>query len=524
MGISRKRFLKLGLAGGVALTLPFGVSACSGSGNGSTGTLLPSKAKLPEPFRVPLPVPPVLEPVRSDAGVDYYEMVQKVGKAEILPGLQTEVWGYEGIFPGPTVESRSGRKIVVRQRNDLPVPVSTHLHGGRTPPESDGYPTDLVMPNRMEHAASMSGHGSTYMEGARPFKDYEYPNGQRAATLWYHDHRMDFTGPQVWRGLAGFHILRDDEEDALPLPKGEKDVPLMICDRSFDEDGSFLYPSLDPSLMGKPGVEDDYMDGVLGDTILVNGAPWPVMEVSNTKYRFRILNASNARRYELALDPEPGGSAPFVQVGSDGGLLGTPMDHRTIRIGQAERFDVVVDFSKYELSTEVTLKNLLGDGKSANVMRFRVVRREKEESTVPGRLSDMSEFDALGESNATRTREFHFTRIGDGGKVMWGINGEPFDPERMDARPELGSTEIWHLRVAPAAHPIHLHLVHFKVLSRNGRRPLPTDAGWKDTVDLTSGEDASLLVRFDGYRGRYVFHCHNLEHEDMMMMANFEVI
>ena len=524
MEISRKRFLKLGLAGGVALTLPFGMSACSGSGDGSTGTLLPSKAKLPKLFQTPLPVPPVLEPARSDTSADYYEMVQQIGKAEILPGLETEVWGYEGIFPGPTVESHSGRNIVVRQRNGLPVPVSTHLHGGRTPPESDGYPTDLIMPRGRKHDTLMGRHGSMDAEGAWHFKDYEYPNGQRAATLWYHDHRMDFTGPQVWRGLAGFHIIRDDEEDALPLPKGEKDVPLMICDRSFDEDGSFLYPSLDSSLMGEPGVEDGYMDGVLGDTILVNGAPWPVMEVSNTKYRFRILNASNARRYQLALDPEPGGSAPFVQVGSDGGLLGTPMGHRTIRIGQAERFDVVLDFSKYELGTEVTLKNLLGAGKTASVMRFRVVRKEKEESTVPGRLSDMSGFDTLGESNATRTREFRFTRIGDGGKVMWGINGEPFDPERMDARPELGSTEIWHLRVAPAAHPIHLHLVHFKVLSRNGRRPLPTDAGWKDTVDLTSGEEASLLVCFEGYRGRYAFHCHNLEHEDMMMMANFEVI
>ncbi len=524
MSMSRREFLRLGLAGGVALALPFGTSTCSGSGGGSTGTVLPSKARLSEPFQTPLPVPPVLEPARSDASTDYFEMVQKLGKAEILPGLETEVWGYDGIFPGPTVESRSRRKIVVRQRNDLPVPVSTHLHGGRTPPGSDGYPTDLIMPRGMKHYASMSGHGSMEMEDARRYKDYEYPNGQRAATLWYHDHRTDFTGPQVWRGLAGFYILRDDEEDALPLPKGEKDVPLMICDRSFDEEGSFLYPSLDSSLMGEPGVEDDYMDGVLGDTILVNGAPWPVMEVSNTRYRFRILNASNARRYELALDPEPGDSTSFVQVGSDGGLLGAPIDHHRIHIGQAERFDVVVDFSKYEVSTEVTLKNLLGDGKTANVMRFRVVRKEKEESTVPSRLSDMDEFDALGEADATRTREFRFTRVGDGGKVMWGINGEPFDSERMDARPELGSTEIWHLRVAPAAHPIHLHLVHFKVLSRNGRRTLPTDAGWKDTVDLTSGEEASVLVRFDGYRGRYVFHCHNLEHEDMMMMANFEVV
>ena len=522
MKISRGEFLRLGLAGGLALVLPVGT--CSETRNGSTGGLLPSKAKLPEPFRVPLRVPPVLEPVRSEAGADYYEMTQKIGRVEILPGLETEVWGYDGIFPGPTVEARSGRKIVVRQRNELPVPVSTHLHGGRTPPESDGYPTDLLLPRGMKHGHSKGKHGSMKMEGFWRFKDHEYPNEQRAATLWYHDHRMDFTGPQVWRGLAGFHIIRDDEEDVLPLPGGDKDVPLMICDRSFDDDGSFLYPSLDPSLLGEPGVEDDYMDGVLGDTILVNGAPWPSMEVSNTKYRFRILNASNARRYELALDPEPGDGASFVQVGSDGGLLGAPTGHRRISIGQAERFDLIIDFSRYEVGKEVTLKNRLGEGSTAEVMRFRVNREEREESAIPERLSEMGEFEALGESDATRTREFRFTRVSHNGRVMWGINGEPFDPERMDALPELGSTEIWDLEGAPASHPIHLHLVHFKVLSRNGESPLPKDAGWKDTVDLTSGEEARLLVRFDGYRGRYVFHCHNLEHEDMMMMANFEVV
>jgi spore coat protein A len=516
--ISRGEFLRLGLAGGV--TLAFGGTACTGEG--STGTLLPSKAKLPEPFRVPLPVPPVLEPVRSDAGADYYEMTQKPGRVEILPGLQTEVWGYDGIFPGPTVESRSGRKIVVRQHNELPVPVSTHLHGGRTPPESDGYPTDLILPRS---SSSHTHHGHRAQPAwsfHRGSKFYVYPQEQRAATLWYHDHRMDFTAPQVWRGLAGFHIVRDGEEAALPLPEGEKDVPLMICDRSFEEDGSFLYPSLDPSLRGKPGVEDDYMDGVLGDTILVNGVPWPVLEVSNTKYRFRILNASNARRYELALRPSNG--APFVQIGSDGGLLDAPIRHRTIRIAQSERFDVVIDFSKYDVGDEITLKNRMGKGKTASVMRFRVTRKEKDYSAVPELLSDMAEFHELTESGAGRTREFRFTRVADSGRTMWGINGEPFDPGRMAARPDLGTTEVWHLRAAPAAHPIHLHLVHFKVLTRNGGKPLPSDAGWKDTVDLTSGEEARVLVRFGGYRGRYVFHCHNLEHEDMMMMANFEVV
>ena len=193
------------------LALPVGASACSGSSEGSTGDLLGSKARLPQPFQNPLPVPPVLEPVSSDADADYYEMTQKAGEAEILPGLKTEVWGYEGVFPGPTIESRSGRKVVVRHWNELPVPVSTHLHGGKTPPESDGYPTDLILPMDQAsgevpshpHGEDARGVNSSSKTHSQGFKEYEYPNKQRAATLWYHDHRMDFTGPQVYRGLAG---------------------------------------------------------------------------------------------------------------------------------------------------------------------------------------------------------------------------------------------------------------------------------------------------------------------------------
>src|SRR5918992_1350905 len=410
MAFTRKEFLKLGLVGGAGLALSSGASASSTWGRASrtTGNLLRSKAQLPKPFMIPLLVPPVLKPVRRDSRArgartptDYYEITHKEGKAEILPGLTTALWGYDGIFPGPTIESRSGRKIVVRYHNELPVPVTTHLHGGRTPPGSDGYPTDLILPR----SSSSHTHHEYPPHPAWSFhrgrKDYVYPLEQRAATLWYHDHRMDFTGPQIWRGLAGFHLVHDDEEDELPLPKDEKDVLLVLCDRAFGEGGSFLYPSLDSSLHGEPGVKAQYMEGVLGDTILVNGVPWPFMEVSNTRYRFRILNASNARRYELALDPEPrDGSSSFVQVGSDGGLLGAPLSHRTIPIAPAERFDVVVDFSQYPVGTGVTLKNRLGVGKTADMMRFRVARKERDDSTVPRQLADMSEFDGLTESRA----------------------------------------------------------------------------------------------------------------------------
>jgi spore coat protein A, manganese oxidase len=540
MAITRKEFLKLGLvAGGAGLALSCGASATlpGGRGNATTGKLLRSAARLPKPFRVSLPVPAVLEPARSDDDADHYEITQKVAKAEILPGLKTELWAYEGSFPGPTIESRSGRVTIVRQINKLPVPVSTHLHGGRTPPSSDGFPTDLILPRHRssEEHSPHAHHGNSDRPPDRPLgnkagwsfhrgsKDYFYPLEQRAATLWYHDHRMDFSGPQLYRGLAGFLIIGDKEEAALPLPKDDKDVPLMICDRAFDDDGSFIYPSLDPSLQDKPGVKEHYMEGVLGDAILVNGVPWPFMEVSNTRYRFRILNASNARRYRLALEPERSDGLPFVQVGSDGGLLGSPISHRTLTIAPAERFDVVIDFSKYPVGTKVTLKNRLGLGTTSRVMRFHVVRKEKEQSTVPKHLSDMSAFEALGESSPRHTRKFYFTQDLHNGQVVWTINGKVFDPTRIDVRPKLGSTEIWEF-TTDLHHPIHLHLVQFKVVSRNGKRPLPKDAGWKDTVDVLPGQVVRVISRFDGYRGRYVFHCHNLEHEDMMMMANFGVV
>jgi spore coat protein A, manganese oxidase len=517
MKISRRGFLKMGLMGGAGLALPLGTLSIPLSRlTASTSVRSPSV----EPFVVPLPIPPILKLLRTATGTDYYEMTQKAGRQEILPGLKTEVWGYDGIFPGPTVEARSGTKVVIRQWNELPVPVATHLHGGKTPPKSDGYPTDLILPQSHGHGSSVHAEHGSVGGHSHFFKDYRYPNEQRAATLWYHDHRMDFSGPQVYKGLAGLYLLRDEVEDSLPLPKDEKEVPLMITDRIFNEDGSLYYPSIDPSLTEEPGTLAPAINGMFGDTILVNGAPWPHLEVSNTLYRFRILNASNARFYDLALDPPPPGGKPFVQVGSDGGLLEAPISHERILISPGERFDTVVDFSRYPVGAEVTLRNLEGEGRTKDVMRFLVARREKEESKVPETLAPDLDFPDLDEAEATRRFQF----IAGGG---WGgmstINFRVFDPDRVDARPRLGSTEVWDFH-SDQDHPIHLHLVHFKVISRNGGRPAPWDVGWKDTVLMRAGDDVRIVARFSGHRGKYVFHCHNLEHEDMMMMANFEVV
>ncbi|HEY8456854.1 MAG TPA: multicopper oxidase family protein [Actinopolymorphaceae bacterium] len=522
--VSRRGFLGLlgGAGAGIAL------AGCGLGGLvGQTAELLPSRAPLPKPFQVPLPIPPVKRPVRTDGDTDYYEIVQRVGRVEILPGLRTTILGYDGIFPGPTLVTTSGRRVVVKHRNELPVPVAVHLHGGHTPADSDGFPTDLVLPvsgwdpPRNAHSARMRGDVS------RGEREYVYPMNQRAATLWYHDHRMDFTGPQVYRGLAGMHIVHDAEERALPLPDGDRDIPLMICDRSFEADGSFRYPALDRTLREVPGVIADYMEGVVGDVILVNGAPWPVCEVEAVRYRLRILNASNARRYGLTLKPADGPPASFVQIGSDGGLLERPIRHERIDVAPAERFDVIVDFSQYAPGTVLTLRNELGEGATTQVMRFVVTRRAKDDSTIPKRLSTIERLDP---ERAVVTRVWKFRRgtvpsrqahsDGDTTRSGWTINGKPFDPDSAHASPRLGEIEIWRF-VSDLHHPVHVHLDPFQVIKRGNREPGPYDAGWKDTVDVRPAEHVDVVVRFSDYRGPFVMHCHNLEHEDMAMMATF---
>lgn len=529
--LGRRRFL--GLVGGAGL-LAFsgGLGACTTADSPKLtgpGRTLASRIPLPEPFRNPLPIPPVLRPVRSTADTDFYDMVQRTGTAQMLPGVRTTVWGYDGRFPGPTIEARSGRRAVVTVRNELPVPTSTHLHGAVSSPASDGYPTDLVTPAgfdphllmRHDHDAAPMARFEDYTLHARA-KPYEYPFGQPAATLWYHDHRMDFSAPQVWRGLLGMCIVRDAEEDALGLPRGDKELPMVICDRSFAADGSLAYPALDPTLLGVPGVSEEFADGVLGDVMLVNGAAWPVCDVAATCYRLRLLNAGNARRISLALDPAPAdGGPPFVQIGSDVGLLDRPRQLAEIPISPAERYDVVVDFSRYPVGSEIVLVNTQGAGRAREVAKFRVVRSEPETARVPEVLSPGARPRPVDRSTAVRT--FDFRRGARGQPYHWTINGEGFAVSRFSAEIRREVIERWRFS-SDFHHPVHVHLGHFQVLSRSARPPDPQDGGWKDTVDVRPYEVVEVAVRFTQHTGRYMIHCHNLEHEDHGMMANVRVL
>ncbi|WP_245601599.1 multicopper oxidase family protein [Hamadaea tsunoensis] len=531
--LTRRRTLGIGGALGLMAVTGLSASAALARRPSFTGAELRSAVPLPPAFGVPLPVPVVLKPVSTTGTADRYEVTQREVSSEILPGVRTPLWTYEGTFPGPTIESRRGRPISVLHRNELPVPTVVHLHGGRTPATSDGYPTDLVLPagwpdvtgmthgmQGMDDMAGMTGMPDPRAVITRSTREYAYPLDQRPTMLWYHDHRMDFTAPAIWRGLAGLHIVRDDAEEALGLPAGRRELPLMITDRAFSADGSLTYPSLDPTLRTRPGVREPYLAGVLGDVILVNGAPWPEHEVDAARYRLRILNASNARHYELEAVTDDGRRLDLVQIGADQGLLAGPVTLQRLPIAPAERYDVVVDFAGVTVGGRVRLVNRLGSGRTGEVMAFRVARRAADDSRIPRTLS--ADLPAWRRSDAVRVRDFVFRAGRMNGGRGWLVGGRPFDPARTDVSTRLGDVEVWRL-YADVHHPVHLHVVGFRVLARGGRPPQQHDGGLKDTISLRPGEMAEIITRFDGYRGRYLFHCHNAEHEDMGMMANLEI-
>ena len=505
MELSRRDMLKLGLLGSAAIALPLERAA--------RGALLADRipeSELPAPFQVQLGVPPVLQPVRRNATTDYYMLTMRYAQQNILPGFpSTGIFGYNGITPGPTIKATRNRPVVVRHINQLPArhpllgyqdTTSVHLHGNASQPQFDGWAEDLTPPGF--------------------YKDYIWPNEQEARTLWYHDHAVMHTSENVYMGLAAFYISNDPNVK-LPLPKGKYDVPLMISDKIFAQDGSLIYD--------ESGVDfDAEHDSLFGDVILVNGKPWPTMKVERRKYLFRFLNASPSRSYELRLSSRE----PFTVVATDGGLMPAPQQVETFRLGMAERYGVVIDFEKYEIGDKVVLQNLGLDrnnpvfNSTRQIMRFDVTRNAAtlNNNKVPAVLNTSTDpFNPmrLTEADAVRTRDWLFAR--DGGD--WTINGQRWDANRTDANPALGDVEIWRFinRSGGWFHPIHPHLIDFKVLDRDGDPPFAYERGPKDVVYAGEEETIRVIARFGPRIGKYMMHCHNLVHEDTDMMTNFEV-
>jgi FtsP/CotA-like multicopper oxidase with cupredoxin domain len=486
---SRRDFMRNGF-GSVALLCTFGtLESLKGprlvKSTARTAAAKSAQAKSPfEPFRRDLPMIPEAVPVKSTPFRDTYEITMREGLADILPGFQTPIYGYDGIYPGPVIRARRDREVVVRQHNTLPFEQNVHLHGGFVPSAHDGYPMDLIP------------------AGGR--FDYHYPNRQDAATLWYHDHAHGRTARTLYYGMVGMYVLEDDLERELGLPQDEFDVPIVLADHAFNRDGSFRYA-------------ENVDLGFRGDTILVNGAISPRMRVQRRMYRFRFLNASNARSYELRL----GRGQTMTQIAGDGGLLEVPVRRTNVPLHPAERIDLVIDFSKYAPGDKVVLHNALGDKSTVAVMRFDVERGGgREEARVPRKLRPL---EPLPKPNADRTWEL---ALATSPGIQWQIAGRGFDPDRFDVRPRHGTTERWtFVNKSNRVHPMHLHGYFFRVLSRSSGPVHPAEKrGWKDTVGVQPNETVTVLAYFAPYWGRYVFHCHALEHGDKAMMLNMEVV
>ncbi len=588
--VPRRTFLKLTAAAGVAAVVAPRILASRVNAADGIPTLDPlTQPRFVNPLPNPLDPSFVFQP--TVPGGDHYEIgvhqfEQALGLFDPSSGapLVTTVWGYGNAaqpptYPGRTFIARRDQPLSVRWTNELVgaggtrlthllpidttlhwalidastpypqsgVPIVTHLHGGHNRSDSDGLPDAWFTP--------------AFDQTGRLFNElYTYENDQEAATLWYHDHALGITRLNVYAGLAGFYILRDANEDALVaahlLPTGPYEIPLVIQDRMFDEFGQLLYP-FEREETGE-GPEPSVLPEFFGDFILVNGQAWPYLEVEPRQYRFRLLNGSDSRFYDLFLSS---GHA-FLQIGTDDALLDTPVTLNRLTIGPGERQDVVLDFAEPGLwGRTVILRNnarapfpkgdIVDPRTTGQIMAFRVTKPLDTSSypltTLPANLRPVNgPIVTLPEPVTTRTLllfegEDEFGRILPllGTTELGGLSWD--DP--VTENPGVGDTEVWEIHNATEdAHPIHIHEVAFRLLDRQKFRadqeasgalsnirylgqpgpPEPNEVGWKDTVQMFPGEVTRIVARFD-LPGEYVWHCHILSHEDHDMMRRYVI-
>jgi spore coat protein A, manganese oxidase len=545
MGLTRREAIKMGVAiGGLS---PLGWTGAAIAQEVPRQCSDPNKALPFSPkiqrFVLPLTMPKVLSKTKSDGDTDYYNIrIQKGFKQYEVPlegdnnpiQLKIPYWGYDGCFPGPTIVQDRHRYSYVRFVNELeqikPNPTERdeqgcfvrgpekprgqyndmviHLHGMNSVPYYDGYALDIIPPGY--------------------YKDYLYPNDE-PGTFWYHDHTIDRTAENVQRGLAGMYWVVDrDRDQDLKLPTEEYDLPLILQDREFEPDPTGSKTSFIDRCFNDRGHNSFY-----GDVICVNGVPFPYLDVEPRQYRFRILNASPSRHFRLALSlpnrPNTVGGTITV-IGNDQDLLPAPIPIDTgcqaLSVGMAERYDVIIDFSDFDDQDQIFLRNIGSTGmrdssdRVTTIMQFRVKGKNPVKTQLPPVLNP--EFHVLEEREAKpQRRRFRFEQ----GGPKWVINGKSWDAYRSDADPVLGETEIWEF-VNPGSgwiHPVHPHLIKFQILSRNGKKPPCYQRGWKDVVMVHEFETVRVIMKFKPHKGRYMMHCHNLVHEDHMMMTQFDV-
>ena len=558
--LSRRELFKMGLLTSAGfLVAKSGLSASVSDGAPSSP---PTRA-----FIEPLPIMPVKQPVSSlspaptaspntiinpGTGLPFegrtqnhqgwsrfpvqkfYEIHQKEAIVSVSPDLPSQVlWGYDGMVPGPTYHARYGEPMLVRNFNDLPprgqnngfgIPsVSTHLHNAHTPSESDGFACDFF-----ERGQYYDQHYPNVQAG---FDSTHAPGGdvnESSSTLWYHDHRVDFTSQNVYKGLAGFCLLFNDEDTGdettgYRLPSGDYDVPLIFTDKVFDESGQVIFDLFN-------------LDGIIGDKFLVNGKIQPFFQVHPRRYRFRVLDGGPSRFYELFFtDPKNLKKViPFAQCSNDGNLLPHPLQATSVRLGVAERADIVIDFSQFKPGTSIYLENRLeqkdGRGPTGKVfqagrgnylMRFDVVLPPVADESIDPLTS--AGYYALPNNTETPlvTRTFRFERQ----NGMWAVNGRLMTCDEVRFRVRRNSAEKWIIQNNSGGwqHPIHIHFEEHQILSRNGRAPSAVERGRKDVTRLQFNETVELFFRFRDWHGFYPIHCHNTVHEDHAMMIRWLV-
>jgi FtsP/CotA-like multicopper oxidase with cupredoxin domain len=483
-----------------------------------------ARALAAQRFRRKLPIP------RTLRGADLRIPIRQAG-IRVLPGRKTRMWTYGGTFPGPTIRRRAGEETRVTFVHRLPKKageLTVHLHGGHNRSEFDGQPGGLTASHRFSLycripgglSRGASGNGLLLRRGAA--KTYVYDliedgGPERAAFQWYHDHRLDHTGRNVWKGLAGMWIIEDELEDSLDLPSGARDIPLLIADRSLDRHNQLTNPFTN---------RQPPDDGVSGSLVLVNGALRPHHAVSARRYRLRILNASNFRPYNLALS----NGARMVQIASDAGLMPRPLKRRRLLLGPGERAEVIVDFAHSAASSVVLESVKRRDGERSlgsrphlgPLMQFRVGGKRKDTTRVPRKLRPLPAWTR----EARRAPDRHWV-ISLGGAFFpsWLINGKTFNPARADAHPVIDTTETWQItNKTKVTHVMHMHHTDWYMLARNGKPPKPWEHCLKETFFVEPGDTIRIAGHFSDFTGKYVIHCHMLDHEDHGLMSQFEVV